>query len=70
MFIDFEARGHYLSIALKWLHFDMKETLDDLDWALGFWREERPAKPTTKTGKCAAVQGDLRIFGRSLERTC
>jgi hypothetical protein len=32
----------------------MKETLDDLDWALGFWREERPAKPTTKAVECAA----------------
>jgi len=26
----------------------------DLEWALGFWKMERSAKPTTKAGKCQA----------------
>jgi len=36
--------------------FDMKKVIDDLNWALGFWTEERPPKPTMKIGKCATCQ--------------
>ena len=36
--------------------FDMKRVIDDLNWALGFWTEERFPRPTTKTGKCATCQ--------------
>ena len=33
-------------------NFDMKEAIDELNWALDFWTEKRPAKPTAKKGKC------------------
>jgi len=28
----------------------------DLEWALGFWRQQRDAKPTSKAGKCKVCQ--------------
>jgi len=49
--------------------FDMRKTINELDWALGFWTQERPAKPTTKIGKCAACQQFKEICESSLLRS-
>ena len=36
--------------------FDPAKTVDDLNWALDFWRGERSAVPTKKHGKCMVCQ--------------
>jgi CRISPR/Cas system-associated exonuclease Cas4 (RecB family) len=34
--------------------FDLREAEEDVAWALGFWRGEREAVPTSRAGKCRA----------------
>jgi len=36
--------------------FDPKKTVDDLNWALDFWKGQRSAVPTKKHGKCMVCQ--------------
>ena len=36
--------------------FEMNRAMQDLDWALGFWKMEREATPTRKAGKCAICE--------------
>lgn len=36
--------------------FSKVEYLDDLDWALGYWRNGRGPAPTTNPGKCRACE--------------
>jgi len=36
--------------------FEMNRAMQDLDWALGFWKMEREATPTGKAGKCTICE--------------
>jgi CRISPR/Cas system-associated exonuclease Cas4 (RecB family) len=36
--------------------FNLEEAVDELDWALSFWANERTPKPTTKKGKCVVCE--------------
>ncbi len=44
--------------------FEQKKATDDLDWALGFWKEERDAMPTKKPAKCRVCEFKRRCFHR------
>lgn len=52
--IQEEVAGEVVKVYVT--DFEIDQTRQDLDWALGFWKKEREAMPTRKEGKCATCE--------------
>lgn len=49
--------------------FDIGRTVNELDWAVAFWKKQRDAVPTKKAAKCAVCEfkescGSLTAIGQ------
>lgn len=51
-----EAKMNTVTVRIYVTSFEMDRAKQDLNWALGFWKKEREAKPTSKAGKCATCE--------------
>ena len=52
---EYEVLDSPQAILYLW-EFSKLEYLEDLDWALGYWRDERSPTPMATTGKCQACE--------------